>query len=78
MAPATDQVNTILDDIVAWVETGTAPEAITANVREANTELPDNWAKDRSRPLCPFPQVATYNGSGDIELAESFSCVASE
>ena len=76
--PATDQVNTILDDIVAWVETGTAPESITANAREANTELPADWAKDRSRPLCPFPQVATYNGSGDIELAENFSCVTPE
>ncbi|WP_153915548.1 tannase/feruloyl esterase family alpha/beta hydrolase [Shewanella sp. TC10] len=72
--PSTDQVNTILDDIVAWVETGTAPESIIANAREANSELPENWAKDRSRPLCPFPQVSTYDGSGDIDSAESFSC----
>ncbi|WP_285163892.1 tannase/feruloyl esterase family alpha/beta hydrolase [Shewanella goraebulensis] len=73
--PATDQVNTILDDIVTWVETGMAPESITANAREENTELPVDWAKDRSRPLCPFPQVATYDGSGDIESSDSFSCI---
>lgn len=74
--PAADQVDTILDDIVAWVEQGTAPESITAAVREENSELPEDWAKDRTRPLCPYPQIATYNGSGDIEKASSFSCVA--
>lgn len=72
--PATDQVNTILDDIVAWVEQGEAPEAIVANARATNTELPADWSAERSRPLCPFPQVATYNGSGDMESAASFSC----
>lgn len=76
--PSTDQVNTILDDIVAWVETGKAPESIIANARAENSELPADWAKDRSRPLCPFPQVATYNGSGDMEQAESFSCIEPE
>ncbi len=76
--PSTDQVNSILDDIVAWVETGEAPESITANARAENSELPADWAKDRSRPLCPFPQVATYNGSGDMEQASSFSCTAPE
>lgn len=76
--PATDQVNTILDDIVTWVETGKAPQSITANARPENSELPSDWAKDRSRPLCPFPEVATYNGSGDIEKASSFSCIKPE
>ena len=30
--------------------------------------------KPMSRPVCPHPQVATYNGSGDINSAASFSC----
>jgi hypothetical protein len=29
---------------------------------------------NRSRPLCPYPQYAHYNGSGDPEDAASFSC----
>ena len=28
----------------------------------------------RSRPLCPYPQYARYNGSGDINVASNFSC----
>ena len=27
-----------------------------------------------SRPLCPYPQAAKYDGSGDLSKAESFSC----
>jgi len=26
------------------------------------------------RPLCPYPQVATYKGSGDVNDAASFAC----
>ena len=32
------------------------------------------WAPDRTRPLCPWPKVARYKGSGDIERAGSFEC----
>jgi hypothetical protein len=28
----------------------------------------------RTRPLCPFPQKATYLGSGRTDAAESFVC----
>ncbi|WP_028772464.1 tannase/feruloyl esterase family alpha/beta hydrolase [Shewanella waksmanii] len=73
--PATDQVNFILEDIIAWVERGEAPEKVIANTRAENLDLPNNWAKDRSRPLCPFPEIATYNGTGDMEKAESFTCI---
>jgi len=31
---------------------------------------------DRTRPLCPYPQVAQYVGSGSIDQAENFRCVA--
>jgi feruloyl esterase len=30
----------------------------------------------RTRPLCEFPAYPRYNGSGDINQASSFSCVA--
>ena len=29
---------------------------------------------DRTRPLCPYPQVATYKGVGSINDAANFSC----
>ena len=31
---------------------------------------------DRSRPLCPHPQVARYTGSGDVNDATNFRCDA--
>jgi len=55
----------------AWVEQGRAPQqVIAAKYRE------DDPAKGVAftRPLCPYPQVAVYNGSGDILKHESFEC----
>lgn len=76
--PATDQFD-MLAPLVNWVEKGQAPDSVLANVRGAganvvNTELPTSWSANRSRPLCVYPKVARYNGSGDIESAASFSC----
>jgi feruloyl esterase len=77
--PATDQFD-MLTPLVNWVENGVAPGAVTATARGAgnaggvNADVPSTWAANRSRPLCPSPQVARYNGSGSIELASSFSC----
>jgi hypothetical protein len=77
--PATDQFD-MLTPLVQWVENGSAPEAVVATARGAgnaggvNTDLPSTWAPNRSRPLCPWPQVARYKGSGSVEAAGSFSC----
>jgi len=35
-----------------------------------------NGQVDKTRPLCPFGQVAKYKGSGDTNDAANFSCVA--
>lgn len=72
--PATDQFDP-LGALVDWVEGGKAPERIEARVNPANRELPAAWAKTRSRPLCPHPQVMRYAG-GDVEAAASFRCAA--
>ena len=29
---------------------------------------------DRTRPLCPYPQVATYKGTGSVNDASNFAC----
>lgn len=52
-----------------WVEKGVAPDQLVATV-SSNGEVV------RSRPLCPYPQVARYKGKGSIDDAASFSCVA--
>jgi feruloyl esterase len=76
--PATDQFD-LLSALVAWVERGEAPDHVVAKARGAgnpggvNPELPAGWAPDRTRPLCAYPSVATYQ-SGDPERAASFAC----
>jgi len=76
--PATDQFDS-LTNLVNWVEKGQAPDALVAKARGTganvvNTELPTTWTAARTRPLCAYPKVARYNGSGDVESAASFSC----
>ena len=73
--PATDQFDA-LGALVAWVEEGKAPDRIEARVNPANQELPTRWTAQRSRPLCPWPQVARYAG-GPVEAAASFRCASS-
>jgi feruloyl esterase len=52
-----------------WVEKGKAPEKIIASHSAAGKV-------DRTRPLCPYPQVAKYKGVGSIDDAENFVCKA--
>jgi feruloyl esterase len=52
-----------------WVDKGAAPDKIIASHATAGKV-------DRTRPLCPYPQAAKYSGSGSIDEAASFSCVA--
>ena len=77
--PATEQFD-MLSSLVAWVEKGQAPDRVIASARGAgnaggvNADLPATWSPTRTRPLCPHPLAAHYNGSGDMESAASFSC----
>ncbi|RZS53257.1 tannase/feruloyl esterase family alpha/beta hydrolase [Sphaerotilus mobilis] len=72
--PATDQFDA-LGALVDWVERGTAPAALVATVNPANKDLPAAWSPQRSRLLCPHPQVARHVG-GNTESADSFRCTA--
>ena len=51
----------------SWVERGIAPDSILTAQVVAGTPV-------RTRPLCPYPKVATYKGTGDFNRAENFSC----
>lgn len=70
--PATDRYEA-LAALVDWVEEGDAPDRIVATVNPDNAELPADWSLDLSRPLCPYPAVATYR-KGDPDAASSFAC----
>ena len=52
-----------------WMRDGRAPARITA------AHMSDKGV-NRTRPLCPYPQVAKYMGSGSIDQAENFRCAA--
>jgi len=55
--------------LVNWVEGGVAPDTIPAARVESGQVT-------RTRPLCPYPQVARYTGSGSIDDATNFACAA--
>jgi feruloyl esterase len=50
-----------------WVEQGKAPGQIIAS-HSSNGKI------DRTRPLCPYPQVARYQGTGSTDEAANFTC----
>lgn len=51
----------------AWVEQGEAPDKVIAEQRGGDES-------GRSRPLCPYPEIALYTGSGSIDEAANFVC----
>jgi feruloyl esterase len=53
--------------IERWRESGTAPKEIVASHVSGGSV-------DRTRPLCPYPQVAVYKGIGSTNDASSFAC----
>lgn len=54
--------------ISQWVEGGKPPATvIAAHKTKAGTV-------DRTRPLCPYPQIAKYKGTGSIDDAANFVC----
>ena len=66
--PGTDTFDK-MGAIEQWVAKGTAPDTILASHLT-------NGAVDRTRPLCPYPQVAAYEGTGSTDDAANFACKA--
>ena len=59
----------MLSALDQWVESGNPPDQIIASHST-------NGVVDRTRPLCPYPQVAVYRGSGSTDEAANFVCGA--
>ncbi len=67
----------LMSAVQAWVERGEAPQAIIASKYKNDLRpllVPVKDKPFRTRPLCPYPQVARWNGTGNIDRADSFSC----
>jgi hypothetical protein len=58
------QPQNLFGALVNWVENGAAPDQILAQTTSGTV----------TRPLCPYPQTAIYNGTGDQNTAASFHC----
>lgn len=50
-----------------WVEDGRPPDSIPASRVVGGIVV-------RTRPLCPYPEVAVYKGKGSTDVAENFVC----
>jgi feruloyl esterase len=57
----------MLTALEQWVEHGQTPDRIVASHAT-------DGRVDRTRPLCPYPQVAVYGGTGSTDEAANFSC----
>ena len=66
--PGPNQFNA-LAAMERWRESGTAPEQMVA-VHVTNNRV------DMTRPLCPYPKVAVYKGTGSTNDAGNFACTA--
>ena len=64
--PGTDTFD-MLAVMRRWVERDPAPREVLASRVERGKVV-------RTRPLCPYPQAATYRGRGSTDDAASFSC----
>ena len=47
-----------------WVTTGSAPTNLVTTDK----------GNERTRSMCEYPTWPIYNGSGDVDVAESYSC----
>ena len=65
--PAPDRADW-LEAIRAWVEDRKAPD------RLVSLQLDEGGRVSRTRPICPYPQVASYRGKGDPDDEASFAC----
>jgi hypothetical protein len=61
--------------LINWVEQGHAPARLIVTKRVGNKP---EGAIERTRPLCPHPQLAQWDGTGDSNSSDSFRCAALE
>ena len=70
-APGADADHDITQTLERWVEKGIAPDKLIAT--KFVDDKPENGVA-MTRPLCAYPQAATYKGTGDTNDAANFEC----
>jgi len=70
--PLADARHSVQVAIEQWVEKGARPGPIVATKYKAAGTPAEGVA--RTRPICPYPQAATYKGAGSIDDAANFVC----
>jgi feruloyl esterase len=77
-----DAAHDWLNALERWVEEGVAPERMIGTEFKLDKPLapytgpPPGTPIKRTRPLCPYPQVAVYHGQGSPDDAANFSCAS--
>lgn len=69
-----DPQHNIAAALERWVEQGIAPEQIVA--AKHKSAMDPASAVERTRPLCAYPNLARYKGSGSTDDAANFECTA--
>jgi feruloyl esterase len=67
----TDPERDLMTALDLWVEKGIAPDHFVGTGKVVGDP-----AKVLTRPLCVYPKTARYNGTGDINVAASFTCAS--
>ncbi|WP_448045813.1 tannase/feruloyl esterase family alpha/beta hydrolase [Bradyrhizobium liaoningense] len=65
-----------LSALDAWIEKGTPPEAINAATPVSSPS--QSGSEARAMPLCSYPTMAAYDGSGPVKDATSWSCKSND
>ena len=71
--PEEDADHDVVMALDRWVEKGVAPDRIIATGFVGNSPAK---GVDMTHPLCPYPQMAHYKGTGDTKDAANFVCAA--
>jgi hypothetical protein len=61
----------VFDALVNWVEKKVEPDVIIG----ARADYPPTGMTQRTRPMCPYPEVTRYIGEESVDEAENFTCV---
>jgi feruloyl esterase len=78
-SPSSDPQHNIYLALEQWVEKGAAPSSVIATKQSAPGSPGGPAASTpvkMTRPLCAYPQVAKYKGTGNTNDAANFACAA--
>ena len=70
--PVAGSGDDLFSALLAWRDNGRGPERVVATKFAAGKP----GVIDLQRPLCPYPQVARYKGTGSTSVASNFRCAA--